>query len=107
MIHTSLERLRYILSNHGATKNTLCTLRDNIQRMIEGCADNIKITIYLDDVLDGFIEIMAGQEENLLSISIKSNGDMTHSWNRRTNELTFRVEAGVRSICKNLLWFVL
>lgn len=89
LILISLEKLKEILGDHTSTKKALQTLKDNIQPMIDGCADNIKITIYLDDVLDGSIEIKAGQAENFLRITIKNNGDITHNWNKTIQELTF------------------
>ena len=64
--------------------------------MIDGCADNIKITIYLDNVLDGYIEIKAGQAENCLRITIKNNGDITHNWTKTTKALTVESEKDVR-----------
>lgn len=64
--------------------------------MIDGCADNIKITIYLDDVLDGSIEIRAGQAENCLRITITNNGDITHNWTKTIKALTVECEKDVR-----------
>ncbi|XP_078318198.1 uncharacterized protein LOC144620654 [Crassostrea virginica] len=89
LIQISLEKLKEILGDHDSTKKALYTLRDRIQPMIDGCADNIKITIYLDDVLNGSIEIKAGQAENCLRITIKNNGDIIHNWTKTIEELTF------------------
>lgn len=107
LIHRSLEKLKDILRNHVATKEALLTLRDTIQQMIEGCADNITIIIYLDEVLDGFIEIKAGQAKNRFRVTIKSNGEITNNWTELNIIEEFQVEAGVRSICENLLCVVL
>ena len=101
LIHRSIEKLKEILKNHDSTKEALYTLRDKIQPMIDGCADNIKIIIYLDDVLDGSIEIKAGTEENCLRITIQNNGNITHNW-KTIEELILRAEADVRYVCLSI-----
>ena len=102
LIQKSIEKLKEILGDHNSTKKALYTLRDRIQPMIDGCADNIKITIYLDDVLDGSIEIKAGQAENCLRITI-NNGEITHNWTKTIEELTFECEKDVRFVCLSIL----
>ena len=99
LIHKSLDKLKKLWREHGATKDALNILRDKIQSMIVGCADNIKIVIYLDEVLDGSIEIKAGKAENRLRITIKNNGDITHMWTKIIEKLTFKVEKDVRFFC--------
>lgn len=81
-VHATIQKasgkLKHILRDHDATREALNTVRDEIQNEIEKFADNVKVVIYLDKVLDGSIEIRAGRAENQVRVSIKSIGDIKY-----------------------------
>ena len=81
-IQKALSKLKHILRDHEGTRKALCTVRDEIQNQIEKYADNVIVVIYLDEVLDGSIEIRVGRAENQVRVSIKSNGDITYDKKR-------------------------
>lgn len=62
----------------------LFELRDSINEMVKNCADNVEIAIYVNHILDRPIVINRGNSENRIRITIKSNGEVTHSWTRQT-----------------------
>lgn len=64
--------------------NGLFELRDSLNEMVRCCADNVEIAIYVNHILDRAIVIKRGNCENRIRITIKSNGEVTHSWTKET-----------------------
>lgn len=65
-------------------RDGLFELRDALKEMVKSCADNVEIAIYVNHILDQAIVIKRGNCENRIRITIKSNGEMTHSWTKET-----------------------
>lgn len=64
-------------------KQGLYSARDEIVGLVDGCSDNVCLSIFVDDVLDQPIVIKNG-EDNVLFISIRSNGTLKSTWKKRT-----------------------
>lgn len=68
----------------GLQRNAYYNLRDNIHNYINTCAENVKIVIYVDDVLEQPIIISAGKEENEVHITIRIDGTLAVKWIKET-----------------------
>lgn len=55
---------------HQHQKSVFYEVRDNIDKIVQSCADNVKVKIYFD-MLDDPIKIYAGKAENVPEIYIK------------------------------------
>lgn len=56
--------------NHTHQKSVFYEVRDNIDKIVQSCADNVKVKIYFD-MLDDPIIIYAGKAENVLEILVR------------------------------------
>lgn len=65
-------------------KRVFFQLRGGIHNFVSGCVKNVKVTIYIDEVLDDPIEIRAGAGENDFIITIDKDANVTYSWTRET-----------------------
>lgn len=65
-------------------------LRDGITEAVKNCSDNVRVVIYIDDVLDEPIFIGIGAQENHLIISIRNNGKVEYRWTKETWSKVFR-----------------
>lgn len=54
--------------------------RDKIHNLVKCCSDNVEIIIFVDGVLGKSIAICAGDMENVVHITIKTSGIVTHEW---------------------------
>lgn len=62
-------------------RDAICKLRQNIDLIMKNCADNVKFTLYINDVK---IEIWAGKMENEIVTTIEYNGDTQIYWPKKT-----------------------
>lgn len=62
----------------------LSNIRREINETVSGCADNIRVIIYIDRVLDEPMVFCHGKEENRLVITVKSDGKIDYTWTDRT-----------------------
>lgn len=60
--------------------------RDKIHDLVKMCSDNVKIFIFVDDVLGTCkpIVICAGKMENVVHITVKTSGIVTHDWKKKS-----------------------
>lgn len=58
--------------------------RDIIHDLVKMCSDNVKIFIFVNDVLGSCkpIVICAGKMENVVHITVKTSGIVTHDWKK-------------------------
>lgn len=55
-----------------------------ITQTIRNCADNIKLIIYRDEVLDDPVIVSVGEGENKLLITIDSDNGVDFTWTEET-----------------------
>lgn len=67
---------------YNEQKEAFRELRDGICDIVKSCADNIRVVIYIDEVLDQPITVVVGKEENRLRITIKKDGRVTFFWTK-------------------------
>lgn len=72
--------------------------------MVRGCHDNVKITVYFDDILNEPIVVRIGNEENHLQITFKLDGRVAYCWTKETWSKFFRdCWEDVKSLLKKII----
>lgn len=77
-------KIKAKVKGHEVTEEAFFVLRDEITHIVENCADNVKVVVYFDFVLDKPLTVGFGKEENRLRITIKKDGKITLSWTKKT-----------------------
>lgn len=80
-----LQQFMHKFEDFENQKQGLYNARDEIVDLVNGCSDNVCLSIFVDDVLDQPIVIKSG-DKNVLFISIKCNGTLKSTWKKRTIE---------------------
>lgn len=62
----------------------LSKVRKEINETVRGCADNVRVVIYIDGVLDEPMIFSHGKEENRLVITLKRDGGIDYTWADRS-----------------------
>lgn len=57
--------------------------RDKIHDLVKMCSDNVKIIIFVNDVLGKPIVICAGKMKNVVHITVKTSGIVTLDWKKK------------------------
>nr|XP_034312015.1 uncharacterized protein LOC117684354 [Crassostrea gigas] len=83
-LHNAFKRIKEKFKDHSELKTAFYKLRGKIHTFIGNCVNNVKVTIYIDEVLDDPIEIRAGAGENDFIITIDKDANVTYSWTRET-----------------------
>lgn len=82
-LNIALLRVADKLKNHRVQLDIFRKVRDDIDLVVQSCADNVTVRICID-VLNDPIKITAGKGQNLLEIQIKGTGDIVFSWEEET-----------------------
>lgn len=97
-------RVKRKFNDYDELREAFYDVRDDITKVVKTCSDNVRVVIYIDDVLDDPIVVGIGAEENRLRISIRSNGKALYSWTKETWSKIFRDGwEGVKSLTKKIL----
>ena len=65
----------------GANRALLQTLRNSLHTYLTDHADDTKLTIYLDDIMDEPWELVSGKGRNELLVTVDgSTGDIKYEW---------------------------
>lgn len=83
-------RVKKKFEGHQQQKEAFFGIRDGFSSLIESCADNVRVVLYADDILDEPIVVSIGDEENRLRITLKTNGTITYNWTKETWGKIFR-----------------
>lgn len=75
-------------------------LRANINGIVRGCADNIRVVIYIYGCLDEPLVFSYGKEENRLVITMKSDGKFYPKWSDRS--VGKYIRDGLSSLAKRI-----
>lgn len=82
-LNAALVRVTDKLKNHRVQLEFFRKVRDDIDLVVQSCADNVKVKICID-VLKEPIIITAGDGDNWLEIQIKGTGHIVFSWKKET-----------------------
>lgn len=100
-------RVKRKFNDYDELREAFYDVRDEITEVVKTCSDNVRVVVYIDDVLDEPIIVGIGAEENRLRISIRSNGKVSYSWTKETWSKVFRDGwEGVKSLTKKILGFI-
>lgn len=97
-------RVKKKFDGHQQQREAFYCIRDGFTPMIETCADNVEVVLYVDDILDEPIIVRIGDEQNRLVITIKTNGTVKYRWTKETWGKIFKGAAmTVNSLAKKLV----
>lgn len=77
-------RVKHKFHDYSMLREAFYKVRDKIFETVITCFDNVRVVIYIDDVLDEPIIVRNGAEENRLRISIRTDGKASYSWTKET-----------------------
>lgn len=78
-----------------------------IHRFVSGCVKNVKVTIYIDEILEDPIEVLAGAGDNELVINIDENAHVSYEWTKETwSKIISDAWNLVQSILQDILGFI-
>ncbi|XP_056021099.1 uncharacterized protein LOC125675474 [Ostrea edulis] len=86
----TFNRIKQKFKGHEVMKEGFYELRDAINDIVKACSKNVKVVVYVNDVLDEPIIVQSGSGENRLRITIKGGGRISYSWTKETCEKVFR-----------------
>lgn len=96
-IPPSVRRNRYI-------SDALADVRDDLDRRLRGCADNVTVEIHMDDYLYLPITLRSGYGSNKIVIRIDEWGRVRYEWVRKTWSTYFNNAVDtVKSIASTIL----
>lgn len=105
-LNEAFKRVKGKFNNHEEMKEAYYGVRDSIYQMVRSCADNVRVVVYVDDILDDPIIVGIGSQENRLRVTIKPNGKVTYSWTKWTWGKIFRdVKEKMKSIAQRIIMF--
>lgn len=77
-------RVKKKFEGHQQQRKAFYCIRDGFTPLIETCADNVEVVLYVDDILDEPIIVRIGNQKNRLVITIKTNGTVKYIWTKET-----------------------
>lgn len=83
-------RVKHKFHDYSMLREAFYKVRNKIFETVKTCSDNVRVVIYIDDVLDEPIIVRIGAEENRLRISIRTDGKASYSWTKETWSKVFR-----------------
>lgn len=83
-VNDVIEKFKHKLERFEKQKQGLYNARSEIVGCLNWCSDNVRLLIFVDDVLPQPIVITCGKEENQLCIFIKIDGTIKPVWEKRT-----------------------
>lgn len=81
VLHSLYKMLAPELKGSHEQKKSFYKLRHNINKHVNHCADNVKLTLYINDV---DIVICAGKKDNEIVITIEEDGNTLISYTEET-----------------------
>lgn len=96
-------RVKDNFQNFQELKRAFQDVGDDINDVVRSCADNVRVVIYIDEILDDPIVVSVGKEQNRLQIIIKEGGNVEYSWTKQTWSKVFLDAVG--PITKGILAF--
>ncbi|XP_062597224.1 uncharacterized protein LOC134258702 [Saccostrea cucullata] len=103
-LNRAFVRVKQKFRDNEELRDSFYDVRDGIHEVVATCANNVKVVIYIDEVLDEPIIVCAGNQENRLRITIKTEGRVTYSWTKETWGKVFRdAWNGVKSLTKKII----
>ncbi|XP_061188369.1 uncharacterized protein LOC133196507 [Saccostrea echinata] len=106
-LNEAFNRVKEKFNGYDIMRESFYEIRDGIGDIVKTCSKNVKVVIYVNDVLDSPITVQSGNAENRLRITIKSRGRVSYSWTKETWGKVFRdAWIGIKSLLQRILTFI-
>lgn len=106
-LHNAFKRVKANFTEHAEIKGAFYQLRGGIHNFVSGCVKNVKVTIYIDEVLEDPIEVLAGAGDNELVITIDEDANVSYEWTKETwSKKVKDAWNNVQSILQEILGFI-
>lgn len=83
-VHKAYRKVKGKFKGYENLKVMVYEVRDEIHNVVRSCANNVRVVIYIDEVLDEPMIIMEGNGDNRLRITIDSSRGVTYEWTKQT-----------------------
>lgn len=83
-VHDEIQKFKHKFEGDEKQKQALYKVRDEIDGLVSFGSNNIRFSLFVDDVLPEPIVFKAGKEENQLCIYINSDGTHSCVWEKKT-----------------------
>lgn len=106
-LHNAFKRVKDNFKDHDDLKKVFYKLRGGIHNFVSGCVQNVKVSIYIDEILEDPIEVLAGAGDNELVITIDENADVSYEWTKETwSKIIKDAWNNVQSILQDILGYI-
>lgn len=103
-VHKAFSKVREKIKSQKGLRKGYSELRKSIAQTVKSCWNDVKVTIYMDEVLDDPIIITSGKGNNKLLIIIDSDAGVSFTWTEETMAKAFWDGWGIGSeITKSIL----
>lgn len=79
-LNRAILRVKETIKDKKDVQDRLSRVRREINETVRGCADNVRVIIYIDGVLDEPMVFSHGKEENKLVITLERDGGIDYTW---------------------------
>ena len=80
-MNTAIRQIEHKFKGDNQGKlRAMFEIRNTIHQHMKTCADNVRVYIYVDEVLDEPLEFCVGRGENELIITVKHDGTVEYNW---------------------------
>ncbi|XP_062605066.1 uncharacterized protein LOC134266878 [Saccostrea cucullata] len=103
-LNKAFNRVKEKFNGFNAVKKSFREIRNKLHEIVRSFSNNVRVVIYVDDILDDPIILEAGNAENELLIAIDPEGEYTYSWPKKTWSKVFSdVWEGLKSFVGSIL----
>lgn len=88
-VNKAFSKVKDKLRSKKELRKGVAELRKLIAQTLQSCSDNVKVTIYMDEVLDDPIIIPCGKGDNKLLVTIDSDDGVDFTWTETTMAKAF------------------
>lgn len=104
-MHRAIQKIKHKFGDDRREMlKAMYKIRDTIHEEIKSCANNVKVYIYVNDVLEEPLHFTVGSMENELVISVQDDGTITYKWTSYTKVKSFwDFWEGIKNFVCNIL----
>lgn len=88
-IHKAFSIVKHEIKTKKKLQKGVAELRKKITQTLQSCHDNVKVKIYMDELLEDPIIIPCGRGDNTLVVTIDSDDGVDFTWTETTMAKAF------------------
>lgn len=88
-VNKALSKVKDKIHSKKELRKGVAELRRTIAQTVQSCSDNVRVKIYMDEVLDDPIIITCGRGDNILVVNIDSEDGVDFTWTETTMAKAF------------------